>query len=97
MSSKAISRQCIRETVRAFILNEFLIGEPSDNLDDLTPLITGGIIDSIGSVRLVSHLEDRFNIVLTQEDVTVDHLDNIRRIIAVVAGKVGDVHPQPDQ
>ena len=35
----------IAQTVKAFVLEEFLPGENSSSIDETTPLISGGIID----------------------------------------------------
>ena len=47
----------IQATVKQYILKEFLPGENPDELNESTPLITGGILDSISTVQLVAFLE----------------------------------------
>jgi acyl carrier protein len=47
----------IKEDVKEFILREFLPGESPQELTDSTPLITGGILDSLATIKLVSFLE----------------------------------------
>ncbi|TIL47901.1 MAG: acyl carrier protein [Mesorhizobium sp.] len=42
---------------RDFILKEFLPGEMPENLTDSTELITGGILDSLATLKLVAYLE----------------------------------------
>ena len=44
----------IKASVKEYILAKFLPGENPDMLEDDTPLITGGVIDSISTVELVS-------------------------------------------
>ena len=80
-------RYHIRETIRAFILSEFLSGEDPASLVDTTPLITGGILDSIGTVRLVTHLEQVFGITLEQKDITVDRFNTVADIVHIVEEK----------
>ena len=41
----------IKQTVKAYILKEFLPGENPAELVDSTPLITGGILDSIATLK----------------------------------------------
>lgn len=77
----------ISRVVRDFILREFLPGEDPDELTGQTPLITGGILDSITSLKLVTHLEDRFGITIEAHEAGVDHLDTIERIAALVIEK----------
>ena len=52
------------QAVKGFILDEFLPGEPAENLTGNTPLISGGILDSIATLKLVMFLEEKFGIVL---------------------------------
>ena len=50
----------IKQTIKEFILDEFLPGEDPDELTESTPLITGGILDSIATLKLVMFLEERY-------------------------------------
>ncbi len=52
----------IRQAVHGYILKQFLPGEDPSELTDQTPLITGGILDSIRTLKLVVFLEDRFDV-----------------------------------
>lgn len=78
----------VRLAVKEFILREFLPGEdPTDLTDDL-PLITTGILDSIATLKLVLHLEDRFGISLGAHEANKEHLDTVNQITALVLGKM---------
>ena len=50
----------IERLIHDFILREFLPGEDPNELQDQTRLITGGILDSISTLKLVTFLEDHF-------------------------------------
>lgn len=78
----------IREVIRDFILQEFVSSDESQQLGDDTPLISGGILDSISTVRLVSYMEDRFTVRFNPEDVTVKNLDTIDRIVGTITEKL---------
>ena len=54
----------VSETLHAYILREFLPGEDAAELTTNTPLITGGILDSISTLRLVTFLEEHFGITI---------------------------------
>ncbi len=54
----------IKGPIKDFILSEFLPGEDPDELTDGTPLISGGILDSIATLKLVMFLEEKFGITL---------------------------------
>jgi acyl carrier protein len=78
----------IRNVVREYLLTEFLPRENPDELKDSTPLITGGILDSIGTVKLVSHLEQQFDVRFESFDISVDYLDTVDLIVQTVVGKL---------
>jgi acyl carrier protein len=80
--------QEIKNTVRGYILDEFLPGEDPNALTDSTPLLTGGILDSIATLKLVSFLEGQFKIELAPHETDADHLDTIDDITALVRSKL---------
>ncbi len=73
--------------IHQFILREFLPGEDASELTAETPLITGGVLDSITTLKLVTFLEDHFDITVEAYEAGIDHLDTIDRIAALVARK----------
>lgn len=89
MSEVIAGRDEIRGSVRDYILAEFLPDEDPAALTDSTPLVNGGILDSIATVKLVSHLEERFGVRFQAHEVSVDYLDTIDRIVATVDHKLG--------
>ena len=75
------------QAVKAFILDEFLPGEPADSLTGDTPLISGGILDSIATLKLVMFLEERFGVVLAAHEVDKQYLDTLNDIAKLLAAK----------
>ena len=73
--------------VKEYILREFLPGEDPNELTDTTPLITGGILDSIATVKLVAFLEERFGITMQAHEVDAEHLDTINDIVNLIKEK----------
>ena len=78
----------IRRMVHAYILNEFLPGEDPEELTVDTPLITGGVLDSISTLKLVSFIEDEFEVIIEAHEAGVQNLDSIDRIARLIAGKL---------
>jgi acyl carrier protein len=89
MPETSVRRDEIRDTVREYLLTEFLPGEDPSALTDTTPLISGGILDSIASVKLVSFLEERFGVRFEAHEVSVDYLDTIDLVVDTVQRKLG--------
>jgi acyl carrier protein len=74
----------IRHSVREFILNTFLMGEPPESLQDTTPLLTTGIMSSLATLELVAFVENTFSVVLQPEDLGLERLDTVDAIVALV-------------
>jgi acyl carrier protein len=74
-------------TVKDFILREFLPGEDPAELTDATPLITGGVLDSIATLKLVLFVEERFGIALEAHEVSPEHVNTIADIARLVDAK----------
>ena len=74
----------IEETVKAYLLKEFLPGEDPAELTEATPLVTGGILDSLATLKLVSFLEEHYG-------VAVQPLEAGDRIVNGVAPKDRDI------
>lgn len=80
----------IEESVKNYIMVEFLPGEDPAQLTGSTPLITAGILDSIATLKLVGFLEETFSISLEAHEADAEHLDTIERIASLVRAKKGD-------
>lgn len=77
--------------VKQYILDNFLKGEDPSALRNDTPLISGGALDSLQTLSLVSFLEERFGIQLEAHEVGPDRLDTLTSIAALVRGKLARV------
>ena len=77
----------IIDAVRTFILDEFLPGEDPSQLTETTPLISGGILDSLATIKLVTFLEERFKITIQAHEADADHMDTLADIAKLVASK----------
>jgi acyl carrier protein len=77
----------IREVVHAYILKTFLPGEDPTELTDDTPLITGGVLDSIRTLKLVVFLENQFDVRVEAHEAGVENLDSVDQITHLIARK----------
>ncbi len=76
------------EAVRAYIMEEFLPGASPDELKDNTLLIGGGIIDSIGILRFVGFLEERFDIEIQAHEINDVNFESVAGIVSFVSSKL---------
>ena len=77
----------VGNAVKQFILKEFLPGEDPAELTETTPLITGGILDSLATMKLVMFLEERFGFTMQAHETDAEHLDTIALIEDLVRAK----------
>ena len=77
----------IKSTVKTFILSEYLPGEDPAALTDTTPLVTTGILDSIAVLKVVSFLENQFDILIQPHEAVVENLNTLSDIERFVAAK----------
>jgi acyl carrier protein len=77
----------VTSQVKQYILETFLPGENPDELQERTPLISGGILDSIATLKLVMFLEERFGISVEAHEADREHLDTLADITALVQRK----------
>jgi acyl carrier protein len=85
---ETLKQQEIGEVIRGYIIETFLPGENPDELTDATPLITGGILDSLSTIKLVEFLEGRFQIRIQAHETMVDYLNTITDIAKLVHSKL---------
>ena len=77
----------MNDEIRRYILTEFLPGESDANLRDDTPLRTGGVLDSMATLKLVAFVEQTYGIEVDAHEAGIDNFDCIRDIAAFVARK----------
>jgi acyl carrier protein len=57
-------------------------------IDPESSLIKSGIVDSLSLLRLISFLEEKFGIVIDDEDVVPENFDTIKIMESLVAEKI---------
>jgi acyl carrier protein len=80
--------QSIRDKVKGYILKEFLPGEDPGELTEDTPLFTTGILDSIATLKLVTHLEEEFDITVEAHEADAENLNTVEDIAKLVSSKL---------
>ena len=88
LHEEKLSMQEVKGIIKGYILEEFLPGENPAELTDSTPLITGGILDSLATIKLVAFLEERFKIQIQAHETMVDYLDTVSDIAKLVHSKL---------
>jgi acyl carrier protein len=77
----------VSDTIREFILTQYLPGESAANLHDDTPLRSSGVLDSLATLGLISFIEERFGIEVQAHETDIDNFDRLQDIVAFVERK----------
>ena len=73
--------------IKDFILEEFLEGEDPSELTETTELITTGILDSLGTLKLVTHIEEQFDVEIDADEADETHLNTLSDIVKLIQSK----------
>ena len=76
----------IAETMRQFIIENFLFGE-DESLQKDTSFLENGIIDSTGILELVAFLEETYEITVEDEELVPENLDSIGNVVQYLEKK----------
>jgi acyl carrier protein len=77
----------VGQQIKDFILNEFLPGEDPAELTPDTPLTSGGILDSIATLRLLMFMEETWGVTFEPHEVDKENLDTLSLIERLLASK----------
>lgn len=78
--------QTIKDQLRDYILQQFLPGEDASNLQDDTPLKGSGILDSVSTLKLVSHVEETWSLEVEPHEAS-SQFDTIEDIATLIEQK----------
>ncbi len=74
------------QTIRKFVIDNYLFGEEG-TLSDEDSFMETGIIDSTGILELVKFLESTYTIKVTDEELIPDNLDSVSKIVSFILAK----------
>ena len=74
----------VMNTIKNYILDEFLPGEDPTKLTPTTPLMSSGILDSIATLKLITFLEQEFDVHVKAHEADEEHLNTLNAICELV-------------
>lgn len=69
--------------LKEYVAKELLEGQDI-GLDETTPLLEWGVINSIEMARLVTFIENRWSVSVPEEMIVIQHFQSIESIAALV-------------
>ncbi len=73
----------MKEELIEYIMKEF-VEDPDEEIEETTPLISSGLIDSLSVVSLVAFIDKKFGVKIPDEKGTVDNFETVNKIIEVI-------------
>lgn len=77
----------LRETIRAFILENYLFTDDRAALGLDDSLLESGVVDSTGMLELIMFIEERLGVRVGEDEMIPQNLDGVNRIAAFVESK----------
>ncbi len=71
----------LKKTIIDYVKKEYLEEDTQDDINESTPLISSGIVDSFSMVSLKTFLEKKFNIKIPDDKATPEAFDTVNNII----------------
>lgn len=78
----------IKESVRKFILDNFLFESDENAVGYDDSFLEKGIIDSTGIMELVNYIEEEFKVSVDDDELIPENLDSINRLAGFVKNKM---------
>lgn len=73
----------MKEELIDYIMMEF-VEDPDEEIDESTPLISSGLIDSLSIVSLVAFIDKKFGVKIPDEKGTVENFETVTKIIDII-------------
>jgi acyl carrier protein len=70
--------------VKNFIVQNFAADVPADQLDPDLNLLDSGVVDSLGLLRLIAWVGERYDIAVAEADISPDNFRSVDAISAFV-------------
>jgi len=77
------STPSLKDHLSQFLLERFPQISPAD-LDQDKPMLTSGVLDSLGVLELVAFIEESYSIQLQDEDLVPENFDQLSALMAFV-------------
>ena len=79
--------ETLHETIRGFILENYLFTDDTSQLALDDSLLGRGIVDSTGMLEIIMFIEEQLGVKVADEDMIPENLDSVNRIAAYVASR----------
>jgi acyl carrier protein len=78
----------IESALESFIVEEIMLARKETKIDPDESLLSSGILDSLGLLRLVAFLEERFGVAVEGDEVIPENFETIDSIKNFIQHKI---------
>lgn len=85
----------IENALIGFITDELLMGQPSQPVEASTNLLTTGLVDSLGIMRVILFIEETFGAAVPPEDILIEYFLTVETMTTYLTEKHNVVNAEP--
>ena len=74
----------MKEEKIEYIKKEF-VEDPDEEIEENTPLMSSGLIDSLSIVSLVAFIDKKFGVKIPDEKGTVENFETVNQIMEIIS------------
>jgi acyl carrier protein len=82
--TNTLSEEQVSARLLAFIRDRFLSGDPQGELDQTTPLLEWGVLNSLNTAMLIGYIRTEFGAVVALEKVDAATFRNVASITSML-------------
>ena len=79
-----MKREMIIESIRSFFETDLLKRSNVEHVSNTDNVISAGIVDSLGIVKIISYLEDTFSVAIDDSDLVMENFETIESMATFV-------------
>lgn len=80
----------IKTSLFTFLRNNFFIEEGTD-LETVPSFLDSGVLDSSGIIELITFVEDSYNIIVKDSEITPQNFDSFQGLSTFIGKKTGNL------
>jgi acyl carrier protein len=89
-----MTQEMVKNRLRGFIFEKFPLARKK-NMNDTSPLLQSGIVDSLGILELVSFIEHEFGVTISDDELLPENFQTLEALTSFVQTKNGTADVEP--
>ncbi len=85
-----MEREALKNSVRKYVSENIFGNQLPKDFNDDTPLVSSRLLDSIMTLKMISHFEDELKVECKAHEVTADNLDSVNIFTTFLWKKSGN-------